>query len=429
MSLTITQSDDHAGKPGVFGRGTLAILGFPTFGLALSITMVSTYLPKVARQFTTSTTVIGVIVGGEGLMALWVPLVAGTWSDGVRSRLGARLPFVLAGVPVIVVGLVLMAFVQSLATLALAAGVFFVGYFVAYGPYRALYPDLVEDQVTGRAQSIQALWRGAGTGIALVGGGVLLSIGRPVPFLFAATILLLVVGAFAALLVRGELFGAPSTSVHGIRRTVRELGRMLASEPRLRSFLVANALWELSLAALKTFVVLYITEGLGNSLSTASLIIGAGAVFVLISAGLSGKLADRFGKPRVMFIALIIYAPGLLLPFLSHAPVLLAAILPVVAMGGGVVMTLPYAVLIPMMPEGQHGALTGFFSLTRGLGTVAGPLVVGIAIQVLRGPFSSTHGYQAMWLVCSAAIVLSIPFSRHLLQQPAASSTTQSRGG
>lgn len=194
MSDTITQSGDHprAGKPGVSGRGALALLGFPTFGLALSITLVSTYLPKVARQFTTSTTVIGVIVGAEGLMALWVPLVAGTWSDGVRSRLGARLPFVLAGVPVVVGGLVLMAFVQSLAALALAAGVFFVGYFVAYGPYRALYPDLVEDQVTGRAQSIQALWRGAGTGIALVGGGVLLSIGRPVPFLFAAAILLLV---------------------------------------------------------------------------------------------------------------------------------------------------------------------------------------------------------------------------------------------
>ncbi len=52
------------------GRGILAILGVATFGLALSITMVSTYLPKVARQFTTSTAVIGVIVGAEGLMAL-----------------------------------------------------------------------------------------------------------------------------------------------------------------------------------------------------------------------------------------------------------------------------------------------------------------------------------------------------------------------
>lgn len=139
---------------------------------------------------------------------------------------------------------------------------------------------------------------------------------------------------------------------------------------------------------------------------------------MLTSAGLSGKLADRFGKPRVMYVALLVYAPGLLLPFLSRTPILLAAILPVVAMGGGVVMTLPYAVLIPLMPDGEHGALTGFFSLTRGLGTMLGPLLAGVAVQVLRGPFSATHGYQAMWLVCSAAILLGLPFSRRLLGEP-----------
>lgn len=42
---------------------------------------------------------------------------------------------------------------------------------------------------------------------------------------------------------------------------MRELRQLLDEQSRLRSFLVANALWELSLAALKTFVVLYITEG------------------------------------------------------------------------------------------------------------------------------------------------------------------------
>ena len=398
------------------------MLGAPTIGLALSITMVSTYLPKVARQFTASTTVIGLIVGAEGLMALWVPLVVGTWSDGVRSRLGGRLPFVLAGVPLIVSGLVLMAVVQSLLALAVAAGIFFIGYFVVYGPYRSMYPDVVEEKVIGRAQSIQALWRGAGTGIALVGGGVLLGLGRPIPFLFAAVSLSVVVGAFAVLLVRSGLLSHQTSPLHGVRKTVSELIRLLGEQPRLRAFLVANALWEMSLAALKTFVVLYITEGLGHSLTTASEIIGVAAVFVLIAAGLSGKFADRFGKPRVMYASLLVYAPGLLLPFLSRSPILLAAILPVVAMGGGVVMTLPYAVLIPLMPAGQHGTLTGFFSLTRGLGALLGPLLAGLTVEVLRGPFSSTHGYQAMWLVCSAAIFLSLPFSRHLLQEPAQAS-------
>jgi hypothetical protein len=57
---------------------TLTLLGLPTFGLAFSITVVSSYLPTVARQFTGSTTVIGVLVGGEGLFALALPVVVGS---------------------------------------------------------------------------------------------------------------------------------------------------------------------------------------------------------------------------------------------------------------------------------------------------------------------------------------------------------------
>lgn len=279
----------------------------PTFGLALSITIVSTYLPKVARQFTSSTTVIGLIVGAEGLMALWLPLVVGTWSDSVRTRLGGRLPFMLVGLPVVAIALILMGVVSSLLALALVAGIFFIGYFTTYAPYRALYPDLLGAEVSGRGQSTQALFRGAGTFLALVGGGLLLAIARPLPFVVAAGALVLATAAFISLALGGGLAAQEASPGHGIRRATQELWRLLAEQPALRAFMVANALWELSLAALKTFVVLYITEGLGHSLSSASLIIGAGALVVLIAALISGKLADRLGKPRVMYVALVIY--------------------------------------------------------------------------------------------------------------------------
>ena len=55
----------------------LAILGVPTFALALAITTVSTYLPVLAEDFSDSTIVIGLLIGGEGLIALWLPLVVG----------------------------------------------------------------------------------------------------------------------------------------------------------------------------------------------------------------------------------------------------------------------------------------------------------------------------------------------------------------
>jgi MFS family permease len=79
-----------------------------------------------------------------------------------------------------------------------------------------------------------------------------------------------------------------------------------------------------------------------------------------------------------------------------------------------VTITLPYALLIPLMPEGRHGALSGRYSLSRGVGTALGPAIAGLAISAAQGPLAGTRGYAAMWAVCAAAILASIPFARRL---------------
>ncbi len=399
-------------------KRTLAALGLPTFVLALSITVVSTYLPVVAREFTSSSTVIGLLIGGEGVMALFLPVLVGVWSDGLRTHLlGGRLPFLLGAMPFVTVSLVAMGFVNSMLGLAGVVAVFFAAYFVAYEPYRALYPDLLDDEIAARGQATQAIWRGAGTALALAGGGVLLSAARILPFAVAAALCL---GGSALFLwfalQRGVSERAPQN--RALREVLRGLFALLRERRQVRALLVANALWELSLAALKTFVVLYVTRGLGYSVSGASLIIGGVALIILIAAAVSGRLGDRYGKRRVMRVALVVYAVGLLVPFVTTTPALIVPALPLIAFGGGVVMSLPYALLIPMMPPEGHGALTGLYSMSRGVGVILGPILGGVAIDALKGQLSSTQGYSAMWLVCAASIALSIPLLR-LTRDPA----------
>jgi hypothetical protein len=127
----------------------LVVLGVPTFALALGVTTVSTYLPVLAEGFSNSSIVVGLLIGGEGLMALWLPLVVGSWSDRLRTPIGGRLPFIIVATPPLVVALALIGFVQSVAAAAILVAVFFMGYFVAYEPYRALYPDLVDHEIAG----------------------------------------------------------------------------------------------------------------------------------------------------------------------------------------------------------------------------------------------------------------------------------------
>jgi MFS family permease len=397
-------------------RARLGLLALPTFALALAITTVSTYLGELTRRYTHQTTLIGLIVGSEGVMALWIPLVAGVWSDRLRTRLGGRLPFIIAGVVPAAVTLALIGLLHGLALVASLAAVFFAFYFVAYEPYRAMYPDLVRDETAvGRAQSTQALARGLGTGFALLGGGLLLSITRSLPFLLAALVLLVAVGVFVVLVVRRGLIGRPAGQGEAPPALARRVARLVTRPGPLRAYFIANALWELTLSAMKAFVILYLTLGLGYPLATASLFIGAVAFVILIGAGASGKAADRFGRIRVVRIALVAYGLGYVpMIFTTSRPVLIASI-PFVALGGGTVMTMAYAILMPIMPADEHGALTGFYSLSRGVGITIGPILAGAAVALTRGGvFSATQGFQAVWIVCAAAALTSLLFLRRL---------------
>ena len=215
----------------------LTILGLPTFALALAITTVTTYLPVIASGFAASTVVIGVLIGGEGLLALALPITVGTWSDRLHTRIGGRLPFVLGATPPLVLALAVLGFAGSILTAAVVVALFFVAYYIAYEPYRALYPDMVDDEIAARAQSTQALFRGAATCLALVGGGLLLAIAQPVPFLVAAAITALSMVVFAlTLLRRGVPDQERADRDETPRATMRALRDAIAEAPALKAY-------------------------------------------------------------------------------------------------------------------------------------------------------------------------------------------------
>jgi MFS family permease len=238
----------------------------------------------------------------------------------------------------------------------------------------------------------------------------------------AAAVYVLATGAFAVVLRRRGIPDQPDGSGGGVVQAARGLWRLVHDDTALQAFLVANGLWELSLAALKTFVVLYVTTGLGYGRATAALIIGGVAGIVVAAAVFAGKLADRYGALRVLHFALPVHGLGFLVPLLFTDPAVIAVAIPFIAIGGGVIMALPYAVLMPLMPEDEHGALTGYYSFSRGLGTWLGPLLAGGAITALDGVFSATEGYQAVWGVCSVAILVSLLPLRRLRSAAARSS-------
>jgi MFS family permease len=407
---TQTQQEQHHDrdlKPGELKL--LAVLGLPTFAYALATTIVSTYLPVLARDFGASSTIVGLLIAVEGIMALLIAVPAGALSD----RQTSRLPFVVWGSPVLVVALALMGLAGSLSYALVVVVVFYIAYFVAYEPYRALYPDMVDDDIAGRGQSTQALWRGLGTIVAIASGGALLTLGKAVPFVAGAVVTAASIAIFLARLPRDRADHEAGSST-GLREDYKKLRKLVMTRGDLRAFMVANGLWEFSLGATKTFIILYLTVGLGVSTGLAGVAVAGTAIFIAAATPISGKLADRFGTVPVMQVSLIIYGVGMLIPFLIDSKVAIAVAAPFVGFGGGVVMTLPYALLIPLMGDDDHGLTTGLYSVSRGVGTALGPLLAGVAIGLLDGVFDGTQGYQTVWGVCAVAILASVPVLNRL---------------
>jgi MFS family permease len=379
------------------------LLGLPALPLALSITTVSVLIPLTLSRLTASSFLIGVVVAGEGLLALLLPLWIGPLSDRTRSALGGRLPYVIAGTIVCAVALAILPFAASLLVIAALVLLFNLGYFVCYPTYRALYPDLVPQERFARSQGVQTLFREIGLALALTASPALFAFWAPLPFLACAALLLAISAVFVIRLAKS---GAART---GGAAGGNHKGRLWPSATA-RRVLFANALWEFVLAGLKSFVVLYVVVGTGRSATAASGLMAIVAVVAVIAAPIAGQLGDRYGTVRVMRLALCAYALGMFLPCFTQSLWVLIPAMPLVGFGGAVAMTLPYALLSEHLGEQSHGASAGWYEFSRGLGVSLGPVFTGAAIDGLKPWFASTQGYAAMWLVQGVVLLFSIAF-------------------
>jgi Na+/melibiose symporter-like transporter len=402
-------------------RAFLLTLAAPGLALSLAVTVVSAYAPPLVAELS-SAGVAGAIIGAEGVFALLVPVAIGARSDRTRSRLGSRMPFLAIGALLAVAALVAIPAAGSLAVVALALGVFYVGYFTAYAPYRALYPDCVAPDHQGRALGLQSTLREVGLGLALVGGGVLFATGQALPFVVAAAVVAAIMGVFV-LRVRDPALG-PAPELGPLDMMVRRPGAYRASlaivrrRPDLRRLLAANALWELAQAALKSFAVLFITAGLGRSAAFASLVFAVVAVAAVGAALAGGVLADRRGFRALVLPAVVVYGLGALALGATQSVVVLAAV-PLLAFAAALVATLSFAWVSRLTADEDHGLTAGLFGLSQGAGIVLGPVLAGLAVELAAPALPGTDGYAAIFVVAGVAVLASLALVARVPDAPA----------
>ena len=260
--------------------------------------------------------------------------------------------------------------------------------------------------------------RGAALLLALVGGGFLLKVWSPAPFVVAAVV------------TTGSLRrGAPPRRRAAGRAEARLRGCRPVPAPQLAdlppragdpALPAANAAWEGVFAAARTFVVLYVIKGLGESKEISSAILGAVGLGYVLAAIVASRLGDRFGLARVIVIASFFYGGGFLVAGLAESGTRgTSAFIVLVAFAGGLVMTLAWGLLFKLTPAEHRGAVSGLATTTKGIGLLLGAPLAGLAIDLTDPYFESTDGYQSLWFLCGLGILCAIPLVASLMAREA----------
>lgn len=399
------------------------LLALSSFGFALTLVAntldPAVYGHKVLQLAPENpNTLLGLSTFAAYLFGMVLGPIIGALSDKTQHRFGARLPYFLVGVPLVILALYLIASAPSV-------GVFLMAVFLLRGsdnliisPWQALFPDQIPDEQRGFAAGIKSfldilavlVGRFASGEILSQAGelgdrAALLAVSVPVSVLLAALV-------FTFLAVR-ELPRRQSASAS--MQALESLKQIFTIDWRARPaftwWFINRALFWAGFTILGTFLLFFVIDVLGmveadaqRYLARLSLVLGGA---ILLMALPTGRLADRFGRVPLVVAGCAATALGsvLILFFRSPAAVTLAGV--IIGVGAGTYISANFAHLTDLVPRDEAARYLGLANIASAGGGAAARLLGGVLIDPInRWTGSDSLGYLSLYALAALLFVL-----------------------
>ena len=187
-------TDEHrAERDGMPWRASL-LLGGGTFVIGAVSPLYDSYVPPLLERHLGSSAWIGAAMGIDNILALCLVPFVGAVSDATRTRLGRRVPFLLAALPVTALALAAIPFADRRGLFALLAAMVVVDVAIAVwrAPFLALLAELVPSPHRSKTEGILGVAMCLAAMVVL-GGARSLSERRPdLPFVLAGVLITIV---------------------------------------------------------------------------------------------------------------------------------------------------------------------------------------------------------------------------------------------
>lgn len=349
---------------------------------------------------------LGWLAGTLALIPLVLPPLIGQWSD----RLGKRMPFMVWGTAVNILGLLVMMVAPGYWVYALGYVLVQLGNALASTPYTALIPDVVPSQQRGTASGVQGFFQ---LSSQIAGGLAAFALGGNREGQFIAIMLMLILTtAITVLLVKEP----------GVKRDTHALDWRVYFQPAYYDFrwvFMTRALMESGRFAVQPFLLFYLRDVIGvfevGSLKIPSADLALAAILMLLSLTaaatsiISGRWSDRIGKKPVIYFAGLLTAVAAMGFALTHSFSLAVLIALIFGLGYGAFVSVDWALATSVLPnEATHARDMGVWHIAL----VFPQLFQGLFGQLLDAgnKAAANGGYPILFAVAVAFFVLGTLF-------------------
>ncbi len=353
---------------------------------------------------------VGLIVGSYGFTQMVIRIPLGIFSDIIKKRrIFVQLGFVASMIGSAGFALVSLFDAQPSPALAAAALVcrgmagVCASTWVAFSVlYSAAYPP----EATGAAMSSIAFPQTGSQVIAMLAGAYLMNyLGETWAFLLATA-----AGA-AGLVVISRVDDIPpppgrSYTLRGLLDVARDKGLITGT---LLATLYQLVAWATVQGFVQNWAGDHVPGFTGNMLgwlSFAYLMPNA-----LVSRISGGKLADRFGRGRVLCAGFACVAIACCLYPFTRSPALLFINQAIFGIGTGMILPLTMALAIQNISAEKRGAAMGMYQAIYGVGMFVGPVLAGAVIEAFTNGAGTASGYMANFFICGGVSALAAAIS------------------
>lgn len=392
---------------------------------------------------------VGIIMALDNIAALFIMPIFGRWSDGVKSRFGKRMPFIIVGSVVTAIALPFIplffsigmantdaALVGSLVGIV-ATMIVIIVFMMSYrSPAVALMPDLTPKPLRSRANGLINI-------VGYVGGaiGSIFAIIIPVtkyidgsnkslwmleiPFIVCSVVLL---ASLVVLLIkvkenklhekldeeikRGDAFGESAEQV----TTSEKLSK--SNKRNLALILIAEVFWFMSLNAIETYQTNYVMFWLNTSSAGGAIMTVVSGAASVVGFLLAGVIADKIGRKKTILIGIIVVAlcylaysfipkaPEPTTPeeaFNATLPWFFFVLLPTIGFGTSLIHICSFPLVTDYCTADKLGRFTAYYYAASMAAQSVTPILIGLIFKA-TGAWQALPIYSTILMVIAGAV-------------------------